>query len=159
MPQARSTCPSPTASASSTSPSTSWKPTTPAARTLSKRNDEPEKASRPYDKDRDGSKALTPTKDTATGNTFITGVTVDNAGHIVDVKSREAVIDLVKDPTLKSSATTKDTDSDANSAANIDFSIRHGGTKPEAHLKVEGAGATTVASSNDGKTLKISSTD
>ena len=112
-----------------------------------------------YDSSRDGSNDLTPTTDTATGNTFITGVTVDNAGHIVGVKSREAVIDLVKDPTLKSSATTKDTNSDANSAANIDFSIRHGGTRPEAHLKVEGAGATTVASSNDGKTLKISSTD
>ena len=112
-----------------------------------------------YDSSRDGSNDLTPTKDTATGNTFITGVTVDDAGHLVGVKSREAVIDLVKDPTLKSSTTTKDTNSDANSAANIDFSIRHGGTKPEAHLKVEGAGATTVASSNDGKTLKISSTD
>lgn len=112
-----------------------------------------------YDASRDGSNDLTPTTDTATGNTFITGVTVDNAGHIVGVKSREAVIDLVKDPTLKSSETTKDTDSNANSAANIDFSIRHGATHPEAHLKVEGAGATTVASSNDGKTLKISSTD
>ena len=112
-----------------------------------------------YDSSRDGSNDLTPTTDTATGNTFITGVTVDDAGHLVGVKSREAVIDLVKDPTLKSSYTTKDTNSDANSAANIDFSIRHGGTRPEAHLKVEGAGATTVASSNDGKTLKISSTD
>ena len=112
-----------------------------------------------YDSSRDGSNDLTPTTDTTTGNTFITGVTVDDAGHIVGVKSREAVIDLVKDPTLKSSATTKDTNSDANSAANIDFSIRHGGTKPEAHLKVEGAGATTVATSNGGLTLKISSTD
>ena len=60
-----------------------------------------------YDKNRDGSKDLTPTKDTATGNTFITGVTVDNAGHIVSVKSREAVIDLVKDPTLTSSDASK----------------------------------------------------
>ena len=112
-----------------------------------------------YDSSRDGSNDLTPIEDATTGNTFITGVTVDNAGHIVSVKSREAVIDLVKDPTLKSSTTTKDAGSDANSAANIDFSITHGATHPGAHLKVEGAGATTVASSNDGKTLKISSTD
>lgn len=112
-----------------------------------------------YDSSRDGSKAATSTTDTTTGNIFITGVTVDNAGHVVGVKSREAVIDLVKDPTLTSSTATKDTDSNANSAANIDFSITHGGTKPEAHLKVEGAGATTVATSNGGKTLKISSTD
>ena len=110
-----------------------------------------------YDKNRDGSKDLTPTKDTATGNIFITGVTVDNAGHIVDVKSREAVIDLVTNPTLGTS--TVDPDDPKNSAANIDFSISHGGTTPGAHLKVEGAGATTVATSNGGKTLKISSTD
>lgn len=113
-----------------------------------------------YDEKRDGpAKAATSTKDSTSGNTFITGVTVDDAGHVVNVKAREAVIDLVTDPTLTSSATTKDADSDANSAANIDFSISHGGTKPEAHLKVEGAGATTVATSNGGKTLKISSTD
>lgn len=112
-----------------------------------------------YDASRDGSKALEPARDTDTGNKFITGVTVDNAGHVVGIKARDAVIDLVTDPTLKSSLATKDTGSDANSAANIDFSISHGGTKPEAHLKVEGAGATTVATSNDGKTLKISSTD
>ena len=112
-----------------------------------------------YDSSRDGSNDLTPTKDTATGNAFITGVTVDDAGHVVSVKSREAVIDLVTNPTLGTSTATKDTDSDANSAANIDFSISHGGTTPLAHLKVEGAGATTVATSNGGKTLKISSTD
>ena len=112
-----------------------------------------------YDSSRDGSNDLTPTKDTATGNAFITGVTVDDAGHVVSVKSREAVIDLVTNPTLGTSTATKDTDSDANSAANIDFSISHGGTHPGAHLKVEGAGATTVATSNGGKTLKISSTD
>ena len=112
-----------------------------------------------YDSSRDGSKDLVPSKDSNSGNAFITGVTVDNAGHIVSVKSREAVIDLVTNPTLGSSATEKDTGSDANSATNIDFSISHGGTTPEAHLKVEGAGATTVATSNGGKTLKISSTD
>lgn len=112
-----------------------------------------------YDSSRDGSNDLTPTKDTATGNAFITGVTVDDAGHVVSVKSREAVIDLVTNPTLGSSAIEKDPGSDANSAARIDFSISHGGSTPSAHLKVEGAGATTVASSNGGKTLKISSTD
>ena len=112
-----------------------------------------------YDSSRDGSNDLTPTKDTATGNAFITGVTVDDAGHVVSVKSREAVIDLVTNPTLGSSEIEKDPGSDANSAANIDFSISHGGTTPGAHLKVEGAGATTVTTSNGGKTLKISSTD
>ena len=112
-----------------------------------------------YDSSRDGSKDLTPLEDSNRGNAFITGVTVDDAGHVVSVKSREAVIDLVTNPTLGTSTTTKDTDSDANSAANIDFSISHGGTTPLAHLKVEGAGATTVATSNGGKTLKISSTD
>ena len=112
-----------------------------------------------YDSSRDGSKDATSTTDTSTGNTFITGVTVDDAGHVVNVKSRAAVIDLVTNPTLGSSATEKDPGSDANSAARIDFSISHGGTTPDAHLKVEGAGATTVATSNGGKTLKISSTD
>lgn len=113
-----------------------------------------------YDESRDGpAVAATSTTDTNTGNTFITGVSVDKAGHVVGVKSRAAVIDLVTNPTLTSSETTKDDGSNANSAANIDFSISHGGTHPGAHLKVEGAGATTVATSNGGKTLKISSTD
>ena len=112
-----------------------------------------------YDSSRDGSTDLVPTKDDTADNTFITGVTVDDAGHVVGIKSREAVIDLVTNPTLGSSAVEKDTGSDANSAANIDFSITHGGKTLGAHLKVEGAGATTVATSNDGKTLKISSTD
>ena len=113
-----------------------------------------------YDESRDGpAVAATSITDTNTGNTFITGVSIDKAGHVVGVKSREAVIDLVTNPTLGTSATEKDTGSDANSAANIDFSISHGGSTPLAHLKVEGAGATTVATSNGGKTLKISSTD
>lgn len=112
-----------------------------------------------YDSSRDGSTDLVPTKDDTADNTFITGVTVDDAGHVVGIKSREAVIDLVTNPTLGSSAVEKDTGSDANSAANIDFSITHGGKTLGAHLKVEGAGATTVATSNNGKTLKISSTD
>lgn len=113
-----------------------------------------------YNENRDGpAVAATSITDTNTGNTFITGVSIDKAGHVVGVKSREAVIDLVTNPTLGTSATEKDTGSDANSAANIDFSISHGGTNPGAHLKVEGAGATTVSTSNNGQTLKISSTD
>ena len=113
-----------------------------------------------YDENRDGPAVNAKvTTDANTGNTFITGVSIDKAGHVVGVKSRAAVIDLVTNPTLGSSTATKDDGSDANSAANIDFSITHGGTTPLAHLKVEGAGATTVATSNGGKTLKISSTD
>lgn len=113
-----------------------------------------------YDENRDGPAVNAKvTTDADTGNTFITGVSIDKAGHVVGVKSREAVIDLVTNPTLGTSTAIKDTDSDANSAANIDFQISHGGTHPGAHLKVEGAGATTVATSNGGKTLKISSTD
>ncbi len=113
-----------------------------------------------YDENRDGPAVNAEvTTDANTGNTFITGVSIDKAGHVVGVKSRAAVIDLVSNPTLTSSTTEKDTGSDANSAANIDFSITHGGITPLAHLKVEGAGATTVATSNGGKTLKISSTD
>lgn len=113
-----------------------------------------------YDENRDGPAVNAKvTTDANTGNTFITGVSIDKAGHVVGVKSRAAVIDLVSNPTLTSSTAEKDTGSDANSAANIDFSITHGGITPLAHLKVEGAGATTVATSNGGKTLKISSTD
>lgn len=111
-----------------------------------------------YDETRDGlAEDLIPIEDSESGNAFITGVTVDKVGHIVSVKSREAVIDLVTNPTLASSAI--DPDESGNTAASIDFSITHGNTTPEANLKVEGAGATTVATSNGGKTLKISSTD
>ena len=111
-----------------------------------------------YDESRDGpAVAATSTEDANTGKTFITGVSIDKAGHVVGVKSREAVIDLVTNPTLTSS--TIEPDDSKNTAASIDFSISHGNTRPEANLKVEGAGATTVATSNGGKTLKISSTD
>ena len=113
-----------------------------------------------YDESRDGpAVAATPTTDTNTGNTFITGVNIDKAGHVVGVKSREAVIDLVESAKLKSVTTTKDADSDANSAANINLEVKHGAATRISDLKVEGAGATTVASSNGGLTLKISSTD
>lgn len=113
-----------------------------------------------YDESRDGpAVAATSTTDTNTDNTFITGVTVDKAGHVVGVKSREAVIDLVSSAKLKSVATTKDTGSDANSAANINLEVKHGTATRISDLKVEGVGATTVAATNEGKTLKISSTD
>ena len=113
-----------------------------------------------YDESRDGPAVdVKATTDANTSNTFITGVSVDKAGHVVGVKSREAVIDLVESAKLKSVATTKDTGSDANSAANINLEVKHGSATRTSDLKVEGAGATTVATSNGGKTLKISSTD
>ena len=110
-----------------------------------------------YDKDRDGSKALTPATDTGTGNKFITGVTVDNAGHIVEVKAREAVIDLVSSATLKSTTATPDVA--GNTAANINLEVKHGDVTRKDYLKVEGSGATTVTMSGKGKTINISSTD
>ena len=113
-----------------------------------------------YDESRDGPAVdVKATTDANTSNTFITGVSVDKAGHVVGVKSREAVIDLVESAKLKSVNTTKDTGSDANSAANINLEVKHGAVTRTSDLKVEGSGATTVASSNNGKTLKISSTD
>ena len=111
-----------------------------------------------YDENRDGPAVdAEATDDTNTGNTFITGVSVDKAGHVVGVKSRAAVIDLVESAKLKSVATTPD--QVGNTAANINLQVKHGAETRISDLKVEGAGATTVASSNDGKTLKISSTD
>ena len=111
-----------------------------------------------YDESRDGpavdAKATT---DTNTNNTFITGVSVDKAGHVVGVKSREAVIDLVSSAKLKSTEATPD--DPKNTAANINLEVKHGNATRTSDLKVEGAGATTVATTNDGKTLKISSTD
>ena len=113
-----------------------------------------------YDESRDGpAETASVITDTNTNNTFITGVAVDKAGHVVSVKSREAVIDLVSSAKLKSVATTKDPGSDANSAANINLEVKHGTATRASDLKVEGVGATTVAATNEGKTLKISSTD
>ena len=111
-----------------------------------------------YDESRDGpAVAATSTTDTNTNNTFITGVSVDKAGHVVGVKSREAVIDLVESAKLKSVSTTPD--QVGNTAANINLQVKHGAETRISDLKVEGSGATTVAATNDGKTLKISSTD
>ena len=111
-----------------------------------------------YDESRDGpAVAATSTKDTNTGNTFITGVSVDKAGHVVGVKSREAVIDLVSSAKLKSTEATPD--EVGNTAANINLEVKHGEATRTSDLKVEGSGATTVAMSKNGATLKISSTD
>ena len=111
-----------------------------------------------YDESRDGpAVAATSTTDTNTNNTFITGVSIDKAGHVVGVKSREAVIDLVESAKLKSVETTPD--QVGNTAANINLQVKHGAETRISDLKVEGSGATTVAATNDGKTLKISSTD
>ena len=111
-----------------------------------------------YDESRDGpAVTATSTTDTNTSNTFITGVSVDKAGHVVGVKSREAVIDLVSSAKLKSTEATPD--DPKNTAANINLEVKHGNATRTSDLKVEGAGATTVATTNDGKTLKISSTD
>ena len=110
-----------------------------------------------YSASRDGSVPLTPVSDTGTGNKFITGVTVDNAGHIVEVKAREAVTALVSSATLASS--TADPDTTGNTAANIDLEVKHGGITKTGNLKIEGSGATRVAMSNGGKTISISSTD
>lgn len=110
-----------------------------------------------YNASRDGSVPLTPVSDTGTGNKFITGVTVDNAGHIVEVKARDAVIDLISSATLASSTATPTTS--GNTAANIDLAVKHGGVTKTGNLKVEGSGATKVSPSADGTTLNISSTD
>lgn len=110
-----------------------------------------------HDASRDGSVPLTPIEDTGTGNKFITGVTVDNAGHIVEVKARDAVIDLVSKAELSSGTATPGTT--GNSAANINLEVKHGAATITSGLKVEGSGATTVAPSSDKRTLTISSTD
>lgn len=110
-----------------------------------------------YDASRDGSVPLTPADDTGTGNKFITGVTVDNAGHIVGVKARNAVIDLVKKAELTTGTATPT--GSGNTAASINLEVDHGDANLTSRIKVEGSGATTVAFSDNGKTLNISSTD
>lgn len=110
-----------------------------------------------YDASRDGSVPLTPADDTGTGNKFITGVTVDNAGHIVGVKARNAVIDLVKKAELTTGTATPT--GSGNTAASINLEVDHGDANLTSSIKVEGSGATTVAFSDNSKTLNISSTD
>ena len=110
-----------------------------------------------YDASRDGSVPLTPADDTGAGNKFITGVTVDNAGHIVGVKARNAVIDLVKKAELTTGTATPT--GSGNTAASINLEVDHGDANLTSSIKVEGSGATTVAFSDNSKTLNISSTD
>lgn len=110
-----------------------------------------------YDASRDGSVPLTPADDTGTGNKFITGVTVDNAGHIVGVKARNAVIDLVRKAELTTGTATPT--GSGNTAASINLEVDHGDANLTSSIKVEGSGATTVAFSDNSKTLNISSTD
>lgn len=93
-----------------------------------------------------------------TGNTFITGVKTDAAGHVVKVTSKAAVIDKVSNARLTS--TDETTESGEKSAVNLNFAIDHG-TKDAAtaKIRISGAGATTVTHSSDKDTIKISSTD
>ena len=93
-----------------------------------------------------------------TGNTFITGVKTDAAGHVVKVTSKAAVIDKVSSARLTS--TDETTESGEKSAVNLNFAIDHG-TKDAAtaKIRISGAGATTVTHSSDKDTIKISSTD
>lgn len=96
--------------------------------------------------------------DTDTGNTFITGVKTDAAGHVVKVTKKDAVIDKVSNARLTSSDETAG--SGEKSAVNLNFAIDHGTRDAAtAKIRISGAGATTVTHSSDSKTIQISSTD
>lgn len=96
--------------------------------------------------------------DTDTGNTFITGVKTDAAGHVVKVTKKDAVIDKVSNARLTSSDETAG--SGEKSAVNLNFAIDHGvANAATAKIRISGAGATTVTHSSDSKTIQISSTD
>lgn len=96
--------------------------------------------------------------DTATGNTFITGVKTDAAGHVVKVTKKAAVIDKVSNARLTS--TDETTESGEKSAVNLNFAIDHGTRDAAtAKIRIAGAGATTVTHSADNDTIQISSTD
>lgn len=96
--------------------------------------------------------------DTATGNTFITGVKTDAAGHVVKVTKKAAVIDKVSNARLTS--TDETIESGEKSAVNLNFAIDHGTRDAAtAKIRISGAGATTVTHSADNDTIQISSTD
>ena len=96
--------------------------------------------------------------DSAKGNTFITGVKTDAAGHVVKVTKKAAVIDKVSNARLTS--TDETTESGEKSAVNLNFAIDHGTRDAAtAKIRISGAGATTVTHSSDKDTIKISSTD
>ena len=92
-----------------------------------------------------------------TGNTFITGVKTDAAGHVVKVISKAAVIDKVSNAQLNSSDETAG--AGETSAVKLNFSIDHGSVKATDNIRIAGAGATTVTHSADKETITISSTD
>ena len=96
--------------------------------------------------------------DTATGNTFITGVKTDAAGHVVKVTKKAAVIDKVSNAQLTS--TDETAGAGETSAVKLNFSIDHGTPNAAADkIRIAGAGATTVTHSADKETITISSTD
>ena len=96
--------------------------------------------------------------DSATGNTFITGVKTDAAGHVVKVTKKAAVIDKVSNAQLTS--TDETAGAGETSAVKLNFSIDHGTPNAAADkIRIAGAGATTVTHSADKETIQISSTD
>ena len=95
--------------------------------------------------------------DSATGNTFITGVKTDAAGHVVKVTKKAAVIDRVSNAQLNSSDETAK--AGETSAVKLNFSIDHGSVSAADNIRISGAGATTVTHSSDKETIQISSTD
>lgn len=98
--------------------------------------------------------------DSATGNTFITGVKTDAAGHVVKVTKKAAVIDKVSNARLTSTDETAVTSDGEKSAVKLNFAIDHGtADAATANIRIAGAGATTVTHSADNDTIQISSTD
>lgn len=96
--------------------------------------------------------------DTATGNTFITGVKTDAAGHVVKVTKKAAVIDKVSNARLTSTDETSKTGE--TSAVKLNFAIDHGTANAATdNIRISGAGATTVTQTDNNETIKISSTD
>ena len=98
--------------------------------------------------------------DSAKGNTFITGVKTDAAGHVVKVTKKAAVIDKVSNARLTSTDETAIASEGEKSAVNLNFAIDHGTRDAAtAKIRISGAGATTVTHSADNDTIQISSTD
>ena len=98
--------------------------------------------------------------DTDTGNTFITGVKTDAAGHVVKVTKKAAVIDKVSNAQLTSTDEAAIPSEGEKSAVKLNFSIDHGTPNAAAaNIRFSGAGATTVTHSADNDTIQISSTD
>ena len=98
--------------------------------------------------------------DSATGNTFITGVKTDAAGHVVKVTKKAAVIDKVSNARLTSTDEAAIASEGEKSAVKLNFSIDHGTPNAAAaNIRFSGAGATTVTHSADNDTIQISSTD